>query len=160
MTQEEHVLTSCWRGAGDCCTDEVTQRWETYEASGDETETNYTRTRTYYLLKRSRWLLHGRSSTRMRKILGKGRRKTRNMEARPTSKKIVLEASIRTTLAISATTKSRRPYCTICHFISTLVDRGIKCKYCRCRAPLREQIDNIQTKLPGFRVCSNSGSIY
>ena len=68
--------------------------------------------------------------------------------------------SIATNLPVSATKPRRGPCHTIYH-LPALVGNGIKCHCCRCRAPpLREQINENQTKLPGLGGCSNSGSTY
>ena len=85
--------------------------------------------------------------------------KIREVGTRRKSKKIVLKASIVTKLPVSATKPSLGPCCTICH-LPALVNNGIKCRYCRCRAPSCEQINENQTILPGLGGCSNSGSTY
>ena len=68
--------------------------------------------------------------------------------------------SIVTNLPVSATKSRWGPGHTICHLIPALVGNSILCHCCRCRAPLREQVNENQTKLPGLEGCSNSGSTY
>ena len=61
---------------------------------------------------------------------------------------------------VSATKPSRGPCHIFCHIFPALVDSGIKCHYCRCQAPLFEQINEHQTKLIGLGGCSDSGSTF
>ena len=41
---------------------------------------------------------------------------------------------------------TREPYHTLCRPLSTLVNSGVKCQYCRCPPPPIGQLDTKQTK--------------
>ena len=70
--------------------------------------TNDTRPRTSKdLLKRSKWMLHGRSNTRRERYRDKDGYKEEKKEARQKSKKIVLKAQIAPKIPVSATKSSR-----------------------------------------------------
>ena len=60
--------------------------------------------------------------------------KIRKVGSKAKSMKIVLKASM-VKLPVSATKPTGGPCHTSCHLLPALVDSGIKCHYCHCRAP-------------------------